>query len=476
MFLSDVDKAPSPNFKISRQKELTGLLDNGVLKVVHKKDIPPSARIFGSRFVDVIKNEGTEKAYEKSRLVVQAYNDNDNKKILTQSPTIQRSSQQLILCLSQILQDVNIYLRDISQAYTQSTSSLARSFFIKAPDELNLPDGFYLKVLMPLYGIPEAGTHWFGTYHKHHIDKLKLTPSTFDSCLLYNNSRSAIVGLQTDDSLIVAIPEFMVTEEYELEKAHILSKPIEKLTDDHPIEFNGSRIAMIKGGLAITQKKQIKKIQLLEKTFTKEDDVQQCARGAYIATVSQPQAAFALSYAAQITEPTSDDADFLNRCLLWQTLGKGLNFVELDSSTLRLLAFTDSSFANNRDLTSQIGYVIVLADAKNIANIIHWQSVKCRRVTRSVLASELYALSLGFDIAATKKSTINQIFSHSTLDNKIPLNVCVDSKSLFDCLVKLGTTQEKRLMIDLHYLRQSYERREVTEILWIDGNKTLPTV
>ncbi|KAI0996763.1 hypothetical protein K3495_g11423 [Podosphaera aphanis] len=241
---------------------------------------------------------------------------------------------------------------------------------------------------------------------------------------------SAIIGLQTDDSLIVATPEFMATENYELDKANILSKPVEKLTNDHPIYFNGFHY------------------------------VQQRARGAYIATVSQPQAAFALSYAAQVTEPTSNDACFLNRCLLWQTLGKGLNLVELDSS-----------FANNRDLTSQIGYVIVLADANNNANIIHWQSVKCRRVTRSVLASELYALSLGFDISATIKSTIDQIFSNTTLDNKIPLIFCVDSKSLFDCLVKLGTTQEKRLMIDLHCLRQSYERREITEILWIHVDK-----
>ncbi|KAI0996760.1 hypothetical protein K3495_g11422 [Podosphaera aphanis] len=123
IFLSDADKAPIPNFKVSRQKELSGLLDNGVFKFVHKQQIPPSARIFESRFVDVNKNEGTEKAYEKSRLVVQAYNDDDKKKILTQSPTIQRSIQRLILCLSQILKNVDIYLRDISQAYTQSTSS-----------------------------------------------------------------------------------------------------------------------------------------------------------------------------------------------------------------------------------------------------------------------------------------------------------------------------------------------------------------
>ena len=51
----------------------------------------------------------------------------------------------------------------------------------------------------------------------------------------------------------------------------------------------------------------------------------------------------------------------------------------------------------------------------------------------------------------------------------IPLIICTDSYSLYECLVKLATTNEKRLMIDIMALRQSYERREITEIRWING-------
>ncbi|KAA6416336.1 MAG: glycosyl transferase [Lasallia pustulata] len=54
-------------------------------------------------------------------------------------------------------------------------------------------------------------------------------------------------------------------------------------------------------------------------------------------------------------------------------------------------------------------------------------------------------------------------------DITVPMVLCIDSKSLYDCLVKLGITQEKRLMVDLMCLRQSYERREITEIIWIKG-------
>lgn len=211
---------------------------------------------------------------------------------------------------------------------------------------------------------------------------------------------------------------------------------------------------------------------MLEKNFTKEQYVSQRARGAYIATVSQPQAAFDLSFAAQVTAPTWEDAQLLNKRLDWQMQGSGLTFVKLERKSLRILAFVDASFANNNDLTSQIGYIIVLADASGKANVVHWQSIKCKRVTRSVLASELYALVLGFDLSATLKSTTDQILPGSPQGMKaIPLSICTDSLSLYDCLTKLGTTQEKRLMIDILSVRQSYERREITEILWIAGDK-----
>ena len=43
------------------------------------------------------------------------------------------------------------------------------------------------------------------------------------------------------------------------------------------------------------------------------------------------------------------------------------------------------------------------------SNIIHWSSAKCKRVTRSVLASELYAMVHGFDIGIAIKTTLDKI-------------------------------------------------------------------
>ncbi len=130
-----------------------------------------------------------------------------------------------------------------------------------------------------------------------------------------------------------------------------------------------------------------------------------------------------------------------------------------------MIIFIDASFANNKDLSSQISFIITLTDRNNQANILHWSSIKCKRITRSVLTAELYAMAHSFNKGIVIKTTIKKI-----LNKSIPLIICTDSKSLYDCLVKLGTTNEKRLMIDLLCLRQSYECREIAEVKWIDGN------
>ena len=123
-----------------------------------------------------------------------------------------------------------------------------------------------------------------------------------------------------------------------------------------------------------------------------------------------------------------------------------------------------------------MGFAIILANevASNgdftiTGNMVHYSSTKCRQVTRSVLASEIYRIVAGVDMAYALSTTLKMITDHLHCP-PIPTIVCTDSYSLYECLVKLGTTKEKRLMIDIMALRQSYERRELCEIRWIRGD------
>jgi hypothetical protein len=420
--------------------------------------------------------------------VIQAFNDSGKTSILTQSPTIQRISQRAILALAPSLveQGMVVRLRDITQAYPQSTSRLNRKIYAYPPKEIvdELPKETVFWVVIPLYGIPEAGAHWYGTYEKHHRVKLGIEQSTYDPCLMVTKDPQGpfgVVGLQTDDTLFVGDCRFVDLEDSELKKAGLLAKPAQTLTPDTPLSFNGCKLAIgTDGSISATPKDQGKRLGLVDASSptAKQAYLEQRARGAYIATICQPEASFDLSIAAQHQEPGIDEIKALNKRLQWQidNQERGLRFITLHLPRAKLFVFIDGSFANNQDLSSQIGYIVTLGTEEGdnssfvwTGNVIGYSSTKCKRVTRAVLASELYSMVAGVDTAISLSTTFARICQQLGIAN-FPVVVCTDSFSLYECLVKLGTTKEKRLMIDIMALRQSYERRELAEIRWIEGD------
>ena len=106
----------------------------------------------------------------------------------------------------------------------------------------------------------------------------------------------------------------------------------------------------------------------------------------------------------------------MNKRLKWQldNLERGIRYIPLDLYHIKLFMFIDGSFANNKDLSSQLNYEIMLInesyddDNRFIirGNLIHWSSTKSKRVTRSVLASEIYGMVRRVDIALAMNSMI----------------------------------------------------------------------
>ena len=68
----------------------------------------------------------------------------------------------------------------------------------------------------------------------------------------------------------------------------------------------------------------------------------------------------------------------------------------------------------------------------------------------------------GFEIRAVIKRTLGKIFRSA-----IPLILCISSKLLYDCLIKLSNTQEMQLMVDVMSLRQSYKQQKISEVKWM---------
>ncbi len=135
---------------------------------------------------------------------------------------------------------------------------------------------------------------------------------------------------------------------------------------------------------------------------------------------------------------------------------RGTVFPELDKESLIIRGYSDASFTSNADLTSQLWMIILLSDATGNSTTVHYACCKSRRVTRYVLAAEVYAFSACYDYAYTFAHDLSII-----LGKTVPVQLFTDSKSIFDIITKLSTVSEKRLLIDISALRQAYTSGEI---------------
>lgn len=104
-----------------------------------------------------------------------------------------------------------------------------------------------------------------------------------------------------------------------------------------------------------------------------------------------------------------------------------LKYVKLDLELPRIILLTDASFGNALEGSSQTAFTIPMADGSNSDNILHYESKKCRRITRCVMAAELLALVTRYDQAFAVKSLMKEL-----LGRKLSMDAYIDSRTTLD--------------------------------------------
>lgn len=140
--------------------------------------------LYRARLVDRVEPNGSK----RSKSCAAACNDHELGWFIV-APTIRHISVRLLLSVT-VLQRFRIIVRNISKAHVMSRTPLRRLVFMQPPRKTGVVKGKLVKVVRPVYGLPESPMHWFKSYSNYHKRTLSITKTTLDTCLLFRKVQS----------------------------------------------------------------------------------------------------------------------------------------------------------------------------------------------------------------------------------------------------------------------------------------------
>jgi hypothetical protein len=162
------------------------------------------------------------------------------------------------------------------------------------------------------------------------MDKLGVYFNNLTNCLVISTRKHVPVVRRFGHSFLLwntSLQSF-ISESFNCNPC-FLAKERERLTSTHDLKFNGGIIHLEDDeSITLTQERQYKNLKLVrsedtsmtssrgairQNLNTKEQYIAQRARGAYVASVCQPEAAYDLSIAAQAIKLTEKDVKTLNK-------------------------------------------------------------------------------------------------------------------------------------------------------------------
>lgn len=146
----------------------------------------------------------------------------------------------------------------------------------------------------------------------------------------------------------------------------------------------------------------------------------------------------------------------------------GIDILRIGRFFLRVVGFSDASFATNYDLTTQLGHIVFLVDKRNAAEPFSFKSYKARRVVRSAMSGEVIAFNDMFDIAIALSEELQIIVGYP-----LPVQLLTDSKSLFDIISKGSRTSKKQTMLDIAAAREGFRDHVISDTGFVRTKKNV---
>ena len=461
-------RSNSPEMLEAIRKEMQGLVQKGTFRLTI---LPEQERfnVVPSKFVLCLKHEDG-KTRHKARFVMGGHKDVEKKLQVHTAYTLSQTSLRVLLALASIM-GFDVWTSDVQQAYLQSAVEMQRDIFTK-PDCLELGPNEFLRLMLPLYGIAESGDYWGSTLTAHCLREAKFKQSPADLSLFYRRlgtELTALSGNYIDDLLQAAPPDVRDEIQSKLTGTFEVGKT-KDVNEGSPVTFLGIEISRRAKALHASMQSFIHRLTPLQDDAGYSEFASLRASLQWLAH-ARPDLAAYCSITASITSReyarmSREAIDDINSRVrnLKGTASLSLTFPELDADSLKLVCYSDASFGSRYDGSSQLGYLICLADTTGRASILSYKSSKIQRVCRSAMAAETLAFSASFDAAYVLKKQLAAM-----LGREIPLVMAVDSHSFFDVITSNSYPREGRLALDLSAARQSYRAGEIEMMMHVLG-------
>lgn len=249
-----------------------------------------------------------------------------------------------------------------------------RKVYVRVPKEFQLEAGELLELLKPLYGLTDSGDYWHATLTRHLTEDLLMRPTAGDLGLytkVIGKGIAGMIGAYVDDTIATCPPQFD-------RESRATEKKFESRGREYDdVKFAGVAISRSGDNYIMHQRHYADTLCELEKTDDYERFRSLRHRLAWL-THTRPDLCSHASILSQVTQQMfcKDHIKQMNVAIRQARSGglRGLTQHRLDKSSTRMLVFCDSSFANNSDSSTQLGFVILLTDKTRRVNWLHYAS------------------------------------------------------------------------------------------------------
>lgn len=455
----------------ARKKELQSWVENKVYTQVPDQGQPK----ISTRWIYTNKNSNGKQTY-KARLVARGFQDRDTNNIRNDSPTCSKEGLRIALAIMAANQWMCKSM-DIKTAFLQS-KQLDRLVYLDPPKEANVPQGHIWKLSKCVYGLTDASRSWDLTL-KEELMKSGAIASKYDQAIFtwhFGNKLQGIIAAHVDDFCFAGSEIFQSRVIDRLR--HVFAVKTEETAE---FQYIGLDIKKNNENIKLGQNEYVKKLKyiLVEADRNLKDTIstteiteirQVIGQLNWLATQTRPDLSYDVSELSSILKQQNVECiKQANRVVKKAKKEKSqIDIPDLGNlKHLKIVAYSDASFANLTDGGSQGGYILFLVGNNNKYMTIAWQSKLIRRVVKSTLAAETLAMVDMSEACLFYRKLLLELLQLKDETENIKIICKTDNSCLYDSVHSSTQILDKRLRIEMAILREMLDRKEIAEFSWI---------